>query len=422
MPEKKRRFRKQIIRPGKYDGHDITLERIKHWESQFNRMREKGFLIPCPYFHDQEANPVREPSLDDANTKNNAGFWDKLEVDEKGILWGEVEAVDEDAAKVIGKAARQCSLAAPKKWKQGDEEWNDPITHIALTNKAKAPTGDEFVPVVSMSNEQPYEVYSLEMLAYEENEPDSVEDANSNTAVGLDTALDLLGKHGIALPDDTSELNFLDRLITALTAIASNEKKQEGGNDLTKKPEGSKTQKPSPIAMSHELELAVELLNSKKLKDPETNQPFTVEGLKAAAEAKRKEAYVSLSAEDQAKVKWAEQSAIKAISSRVQTCVDNMQVAPARAKEFIDRLNEDFRIEFSEDGQQRKQWFDYVLEQWETNPRGAVTGEKVPMEQFSVSFDAANMRLEQRPQEGNGAAEMTEEEAEKLADEIHAMG
>ena len=267
-------FQKKIIEPGTYEGEKVSAERVRHWAKEAQKMLDLGLLIPCPYYHDKKSKPIRNPDASDANTKNNAGFWRKFWVDDKDVLWSEIHANDDESAGKIGKAARQCSLAAAPEWNEGGKVWKDAITHIALTNKAKAPTGDEFVPVVAMSEETPFMVFSLEMLTnsqeFDHESSDSQEsgmpekdpgEGGSDGGSGLDSLIKLLREHDIELTDDTDETNFVDHLTSALTAL-NKKKKEEEGQDLTERPQGSKAQRPSPIAMAQEIsEFAVELLS-----------------------------------------------------------------------------------------------------------------------------------------------------------------
>lgn len=390
-----RRFRKKIIAPGIYNGIEVTAERIKHWGKQAAKMLQKGLLTPCPYYHDKEVKPVRKPVPEDENTKINAGFWDKIWVDKSNVLWGEVEAAHDEGAQAIGKSARQCSLAAMPKWEEGGEQWEDVITHIALTNKAKAPTGDEFVPVVAMSELTPFSVFSLSMLDDEQefgvgggelDKDPPAEDDDGAASAGLDSLLPQLAKFGIALPRDTDETNFIERLTTALTALNSQKKEQEG-DDLTKQPPGSKTQKPSPIAMSHELQFAADLLKEAGLKNPDTNEPYTVEAIKEKAESKQKKAYVSMSLADQAKVGWAEQESINVLKKRIDACVHDGQITPAYAKKHATPGLEAFSIEFDDNQQRIVQPIERLLEAWEALPKNNVTGQaRETLEAFSIDL------------------------------------
>lgn len=425
-----KRFKKKIIKPGVYELPDgtrvpITPERINNWASTHQKMIAAGLHVPAPYFHDEKAVPVRDrQSPTDKDASKNGGFWSRLYVEKDGTLCGEIEAATEDDAKSIGTRVKGVSLLA-QPWKEGDVDWGDAITHIALTNKPVAKTDDQFLAL------------SLDAFSSEDygdlNDPDP-DSPGSKSGATLDTALKILATLGMELPTDTTPENLIERIVAAGTAVLSY-KKSMGGDSVTQQPKGSRTQPPSPVAMSHELELAVSLLGGANVVDPSTKQPFTIDGLKAAAAAKKNEAHVSLSAEDQALVNFSRDQVRKSYAARLEACVNQGKITPKMAKDLGIPLLENMRVAFAADGQQIPTEIDTILTAWEAIPAGSVltgnspTGyerQRVTAKQtpqgFSLDLSGPTVNIEEPPTDYTDPNQpLTDAEADEVLKQTEAM-
>lgn len=343
------KFTKEIARPGKYvvnvprkqqDGSvkmvreekQITKDQIASWESNFLKMREKGLLVPAPFYHDLSALPLtpeEKAALDAAQrteanrTKNNAGYWEHMFRDANGNLHGIIDVDVPEYQERMGKSFKECSLLALPKFVDGTgEEWKDSILHVAVVTNPIVPAQDNFKPIESQEDALAIAMSMAMAIGDDENRPvlrelsisenigegivsfhgsfkkdPGTEDvlekfrdwvfklkkgenvylnntiglamsANSEekntapeikpscllqkedgTAMSLGDLTAVLPQLGITLPQDTNEQNFMDRLLTAATALVAskNLNNPTTGSGLTIIPGG--------VGMSHAIDI-----------------------------------------------------------------------------------------------------------------------------------------------------------------------
>jgi len=261
-------FKKKIVTPKVYNARSIfkggreitplTKDRIAKMADTANRMLKAGLKIPAPFAHNDENKIVPKPLANDKegswNAAINGGYWKKFEVDPvDGGLVGILEApgTEEDLntpAGKIGKTIQETSILVLPKWKDGEgRNWEEALWHVALVDGKSVE-----------SNQKNFErVEDQELaLAMSFGMADAVDTSDANPAdqgkndiASIPKIRELLSsKLGIDLPDDTSESNVLDRMLTVLTAIKT--KEEEG--DMSSQPEGTEAPS-SPIAMSDEI-------------------------------------------------------------------------------------------------------------------------------------------------------------------------
>jgi len=144
-------FTKTILKPGKYlvqtpagerKVEEITAERLQGWSDRFTKMLAAGLRIPAPYRHDASV-PLAKTKR---SAKDNAGFWKKLSIDDKGALVGELDVPNKEDSDRIGKTVQEVSPYV-KTWDDGDgNHWDDSILHIALVTNPIIPNQENFVP------------------------------------------------------------------------------------------------------------------------------------------------------------------------------------------------------------------------------------------------------------------------------------
>lgn len=353
---KRRTKRIEIIRPGVYTDaggrqHTITKSRIEHWKQNFDAMKDDGLLIPAPYRHD-ESSPVRKKSdIQDQDGSNNAGFWETLWIaPEDNSLWGEVEPATDEDAKNLGTRVKGVSLLAPTEWIEGEKKWQDAITHIALTNKPVAKSRRDF--------EESTPGIALSLSSYTSDLPTLQDDDDEDDGATLDTALACLADLGMKLPDDTTDANIVERIAIAGLAIKNapqpeetEPQKKESGGTTTKPPQGSRVQKPSPVAMSthDEVKFALEVAGQD---NPATEKPWTPAEIKAEIAKRSVPDPVALSAElDQWKA-GARESVKAQVKSHFESAVSKRPELGKWAKETVEPLMnaDNFDVRMSADG------------------------------------------------------------------------
>lgn len=270
------KFTKRILKPGKYlvstpEGREeveITSSRLQKWVADFNKLLKNGLRIPAPWKHDKKAVPIGK---DDAGAKNNAGFWEKLWIDEEGYLSGELDVPLAEDAKKVGTTVREVSPRVLPGWKDGlGNEYDEPILHIALVTQPIAPGQDNFKP--AKKGELAIAMSHLIDLGDDTNDRDSGSDSEksnksfddkgdgeaksqqttaSASAATVKDVLAVLAKLGLKLPDDTSAQNLVERIVVAGEAIAATKEVEEEPDDTTVA-EGKGKETPPPIAMSEE--------------------------------------------------------------------------------------------------------------------------------------------------------------------------
>ena len=124
-----KRFRKEIIREGDFQkaadnlAFTVTKDSLDHWVNTFGEMQKNKVDVYFPAGH------TNRPEA-------NRGYWRKLEVAPSTknpailALWGEVDAIGEDAIGLIGRT--DVSLYSPRELVDGEgHKYRRPIVHIA---------------------------------------------------------------------------------------------------------------------------------------------------------------------------------------------------------------------------------------------------------------------------------------------------
>lgn len=321
------RIRKEIVKAGRYlipdadgketlpDGtkatwHEITPERMQKWVANFHAMKAAGIHVPAPWSHVQEVEKeVRSPNGRKrkqlvkqlvqpvvvgpggtlSSSADNAGFWEDLAYDAVNkVLVGDVEApgdVDDPntPAGKLGTTVKETSIHVVPKWTDGKgRTWDEAPLHIACVTHGIEPGQSNFVPVS--------EGLSLAMSFYQDEEGLDAEEPDGDEELGLEEdplqasgdytaqAMQLLADSvNIVLPGDTNELNFMERLVIALTQYAACNEDEEDEGSITQPPEGA-NQKAAPFIMSFTDKQRTALL---KTVNPETGKNFTADELSA---------------------------------------------------------------------------------------------------------------------------------------------
>ena len=261
-------FKKKILRPGVFNvttpkGRKVeafSKGRLADMAKTANKMLDSGLQIAAPYAHKVTSEdgtekiiprPIAEGIKPNWNSGINGGFWKKFEIDEEdnslvGVLEvpGDKDNLEDPAGKV-GTTIRQTSIYSVPNWVDGlNREWKDALMHVALVNKAIEPGQENFSEIT--------EEESSAMCISMSDEVDANEDAPSEEEdkglAGEDAITKIIeqfnSKLGLELPQDTDHSNFLDRVLTILVSLKSEE---EG--DLTQQPKNSEVPS-SPIVMS----------------------------------------------------------------------------------------------------------------------------------------------------------------------------
>jgi hypothetical protein len=346
-------FVKQILKPGTYTvaGRQefISPERIAKWVANFAKMQVNGLKIPAPWRHDPKAQPVRnQMDQQDTNAYQNGGFWRELWIDETdGSLHGAVEVPLSDDAKKVGTTVKEVSPLIQSKWTDGNgSTYDDAITHIALVTHPVAPGQTNFEGI-ALSQGAFVDAADL-TLAHEEPDGDECDPKNVKaTGATIAKALPILAKLGLGLPSDTDESNFAERIIVAALAIeshAAHDKEDEEEN--AEEPPKKSKEKPSPIAMSHELTPA-----------------------------------------QQAQLAFAQQTLRERYAARVEALVQSGRVSAKYALEKLKPLLETHEVAFAADGKPIDGPLDLILGSLESLPASsALTGSSPAKLKKGVSF------------------------------------
>lgn len=343
-----KKFWKEVIRPGVYHHKDkygndttttITKDRIDHWHSQNKKMFDVGLQIPLPYFHTDKAQPILKDKIPD-DVRNNAGYLVDSKVEEDGGLWMQVDPTESEDE--INKKIRHVSIRTDN-FKDGQGNmFADAITHVAATNNGVMQDQKPFVPEHGLA-------LSLSMAtdSYMSGYTGSDKQAEGTS---LESAVTLLSELGIELGGDTTPENFLDRLCTALRTAKAIQEKEEGELGSEQMPEGAKTQKPAPIAMSQSL---LEFSLSKVAAEPEnpnTGKAWKPEELEAAYDVyKAAQPKLEFSQAQQAAFDQLQKNNKLAVRDRIKACTDSHLMAKDTGEALVGRLN-DVTLQFSLDG------------------------------------------------------------------------
>lgn len=254
----------------------IPPERLHHWAAEFGRYRKAGNQLPAPWSHIDPVTKqpiVMGPHLERSDI--NAGFWENLRV-EKDQELGDVLVGDLDIpgdindpntpAGKVGKTVRETSIFAADFQDGKSNQYTDIPLHIALVTHAIEPNQKNFVPAIAMS-QMAYTMMAMPPGASnDKSRPPSTQPKPGQndqdrsdpgrqpiqpnaTAPGVDQVIQLLRQCGIALPQDTTDANFLERLVVALGQKSMSDGGDDEGSPY-QQPEGATQKQPAPVAMS----------------------------------------------------------------------------------------------------------------------------------------------------------------------------
>jgi len=152
---------KEIIRPGTYwymnpeTGEPCqltaTVEDLRYWYEQGNKMREAGLSIPLPFEHQQDARPLTKAERAAQNLQNNAGWVDKF-VLHKDRLFGLCEIDEAANPGILAKLPRTIKYTSPwiTSFTDGDgRAWKGVIGHLALTSRPRITRQEPFKDVAA---------------------------------------------------------------------------------------------------------------------------------------------------------------------------------------------------------------------------------------------------------------------------------
>jgi len=251
-----------IRKPGR-DPLPLTGADIDNAVTAANTLIRDGYTIPFYWEHQPDEGPVKLSSEDKPAhvAKHTFGHVAEAFKDEIGVLQLKLHVEDDKDAERLPKV-RFVSPELRKDWKDSEgrvwKGWT--ISHVAAT------------PVPVQRQQKPFDPTAAIRLSLADYYPLSTGDAdtyaggkpsgNGSPADGLDAGkpssgnsgamtkcLINLAKHGIKLPDDTSEENLCERLNIVLDALPSDDEE----NDMPTDPEGDDVQEAreaQPIAMS----------------------------------------------------------------------------------------------------------------------------------------------------------------------------
>lgn len=396
-------FTKDVIRPGTYwprgaDGKpyrlDVSIDRIRHWSKETNRLIKGGNNIPMPWVHTKEAVPWIEGKPRPGSYDNGA-YLKRLRVKKDGTLVAELEAGTDADAEKIGKTVKDVSFySPPKEWTDGNgKKYSDVFTHLAMVNHPIVVGQENFVPTDGLT-------LSLSMAVHTPGSSHEGELGNpdqSSPKNRLESILELLSEHGLALPDDTDEMNFTDRLFTALTAVKSSKEQTEGdAARLDSPPEGSRRQQPAPLAMSQtELQFAIDTMSA-GVENPATKKSWTADELKAAYDvAEAAKPKLEFSAEQQAQINAVQVQAKMPLLIRIQELVKRKVISPSKAQKDLMPLLESTELTFSQEGEvQQTTPLHLILDTLESLAPGAALHDRKDLND-SVEIKGHKFSLEQ---------------------------
>lgn len=157
--------RKEIIRPGTYWYQDqktgkprkltVTPEQVKYWHEQGTAMLSTGLTVPVPFEHDFDAHPMSPAD----KLKNNAGWVKQYELgsvtDPKtkkkidNVLFGVCDIQNEDTYKSLPKTVRWTSPWINSFVDGKGKQWNNVISHLALTTRPRIVDQEPFGSVAA---------------------------------------------------------------------------------------------------------------------------------------------------------------------------------------------------------------------------------------------------------------------------------
>ncbi len=415
------RFIKEILRPASYlarglDGTrklmTITEKDLEDTAETFRQMRAEKFKFPAPFKHGEPnkdmLGPVIETRVNEIPSNENGGWWENLWYDHaKQTLYGEVDVPLEEHAKLIGKTICDVSPVIKDFTDGSNKTWKKAPYHIALVNHPVMHGQENFQPLAAsldssvgfaLSLADITEVPEVQILTSGETEVKSGKEegaamatdqivttspGDSNaTGTGVKDVLGLLKKLNIALPEDTTPENFMERLAIALKALSH----VEGKND----PE-QQVEQPLPVAMS---------LGDQTVAETTVNTTPVPNPYKVIAEEQFRQSYIG----------------------RVESLVSTGRLAPAAASRIFKPKLEGFAMDLGDDGKPIESpvfTVEEVLQAFESIPPNTILNVsgagKTGKDKKGIAFSFEEPLPE--GYEGQDPNNVTEEQADKLVRE-----
>lgn len=273
-------FQKSILKVGRYHSPDgeieVTPQRLRHWANQFKRLHNARQVVPMHWDHGSDLENLQPVAMDafqrrERSARNSVGRMRDFRVSPSGDSAEVIfETRDAQATKAVGQNNVYVSPVIFPKWRDGaGNQYRDLITHLDLVNHPVDHSQSDARPVKT-SNRMPVVACALRMgldvkpyrmgaLAVDDERDDmELENDGTDDLMGdgdqmaddggemadqgdfdmgsdddydfLDDGIDepegpgvgdlmmALADHGVVLPDDTNDSNFMDRLRTALIA------------------------------------------------------------------------------------------------------------------------------------------------------------------------------------------------------------
>jgi hypothetical protein len=328
------KFRKTIVKPSVYrvntkEGKQIravSSEFLKEVQENTKEMMEAGIKVPAPYAHKDENGVYPGPILEqdgetvDAKTLKpvvwssdfNAGFWDKFDLDDTSIA-GVLDSPNDD----IGETIKDTSIYVDPEFTDGlGRTWKNVIRHVALVTNPVEPHQDNFTKIAEGEHSLAMSFSMVDEVGGEGSV--AAPDQNNASSGGEVSAIVKLmsDKFGIEFPGDTSESNFIDRMLTVLTSIPNEE---EGDEGFTGKPKGAQTQS-SPVIMANENEKVGTGLEKAELLEKRANK--LVEGYVFQLKSNFKDRINALIKKGKIGKEYAEQKLFPAVDALVMSLED----------------------------------------------------------------------------------------------------
>ena len=252
-------FHKSILKPGTYHSAqgevNVTVDRLRHWESQVKRLQSAGYAIPMHWDHSSNPNqllPVNAQTLSVGKIRSSertAGRLNSFKVAKDGnsaeIV---IETLTKEATEKVGSNAVSVSPVIFPEWTDGaNQKYSDVITSIDLVDHPVDYSQGKFQPVLCslmVANNQTPFLLSVQMdpepgekPENEDEKPDEAQpETDATPSTSVPAVLEALAKMSIVLPEDTTVDNFLDRLYTALLTAAAQSGTDEEVADVEENP------------------------------------------------------------------------------------------------------------------------------------------------------------------------------------------
>lgn len=242
-------FRKSILKVGSYQSPQgavvVTPQRLKHWESEIQRLQGAGYMIPMHFDHatnPELLEPVAMSALAETKLSRSAAAT-------VGKLQSFRVAPDGQSAEIVvhtmtpsatEKVEANAVFVSPviyPEWRDGNgQTYTDIITSVDLVDHPVDSKQSTFIPatklglvsrpfclsVVPMDDDKKPEDEKPEAPEAQESGAEADEEKEeSKIAYALSDVLAELQKLDVVLPEDTSLDNFIDRLYTALLTAAA---------------------------------------------------------------------------------------------------------------------------------------------------------------------------------------------------------